>query len=118
MTHSEIQTQTGIDVVAVARLNDALRVTGLGGHTLLTTGVSALEATELAAVLRAVAAFAAFDERNDPYGEHDCAIVIVDGLQVMWKIDYYDLDLSGHSGDPANADITRRVLTIMLAEEY
>jgi hypothetical protein len=30
----------------------------------------------------------------DFYGEHDCAILTVDGLRVMFKIDYYDRDLA------------------------
>ena len=36
----------------------------------------------------------------------------------MFKIDYYDAGMRGHSPDAAESTLTRRVLTIMLAEEY
>ena len=55
---------------------------------------------------------------NDPYGEHDFGLIEVAGHRVMFKIDYYDLSLCGHSADPADPLMTRRVLTIMLAGEY
>jgi hypothetical protein len=37
---------------------------------------------------------------------------------IFWKFDYYDLDLQMASLDPANPDITARILTIMLEDEY
>jgi Protein of unknown function (DUF3768) len=36
----------------------------------------------------------------------------------MFKIDYFDRELSMHSPDPADPSVTQRVITIMLAEEY
>jgi hypothetical protein len=37
---------------------------------------------------------------------------------IFFKIDYYDKALACLSPDPANASVTERVITIMLAEEY
>src|SRR3954454_9765684 len=37
---------------------------------------------------------------------------------VLFKIDAYDLDHSGHSPDPADPSVICRVMTLMLADEY
>jgi hypothetical protein len=37
---------------------------------------------------------------------------------IMFKIDYFDQNLSMYSSDPAEPSVTQRVITIMLAEEY
>ncbi|CAN0590562.1 unnamed protein product [Laminaria digitata] len=62
--------------------------------------------------------FDVFTEDNDPHGEHDFGAFEVADQKIFWKIDYFDLALSGYSPDPANRDVTHRVLTIMLASEY
>jgi len=37
---------------------------------------------------------------------------------VFFKIDCYDLALSAHSPDAGDPNVTKRVITIMLASEY
>lgn len=104
--------------VRIRNLNDALRVTHLGGRVLISQELSMHDQHSLARILRSISLFDGFNDDNDPYGEHDCAIIEVLGLSILWKIDYYDETLSMHSPDPADENITSRVLTIMLAEEY
>jgi len=38
--------------------------------------------------------------------------------RVFWKLDYYDRDMQFASEDAANPAVTRRVLTLMLSDEY
>jgi hypothetical protein len=76
-------------------------------------GVDAVER-----IFHAIAVFDDFAEGNDPYGERDFGAVAVEGEQLFFKIDYYDQSQSHHSSNPADAAVTRRVLTVMLAEEY
>jgi hypothetical protein len=99
-------------------LNDELRRFGRGGRIMITSGIQALGTKGVARVLAAVAAFDAFTGDNDPHGEHDCAILTVDGVRVLFKIDYYDRNLTYHSPDPSDPTVTERVMTVMLANEY
>ena len=66
----------------------------------------------------AVSAFSDFSEDNDPHGERDFGAFEIGGQRLFWKIDYYDLDLALASPDAADPAVTRRILTLMLAEEY
>ena len=59
-----------------------------------------------------------FNEGNDPYKEHDFGSFDYNGNKIFWKIDYYDLNNQYYSENPANPDITNRVLTIMTVYEY
>ena len=55
---------------------------------------------------------------EDTYGERDFGAFTFRGEKVFFKVDYYDLNLEYGSDDPADASITARVVTIMLASEY
>lgn len=102
----------------IARLNDALRLTFSGGSVHITAGISALDEAFVAEALEAVRRFNTFNADNDPYAEHDFGMVVVRDKKLFWKIDYYDPRVACGSEDPANPNITHRVLTVMFAEEY
>jgi Protein of unknown function (DUF3768) len=102
----------------ISALNDELRRFGRGGRVMITSGIEALGAAAITCILAAIASFAAFTPDNDPHAEHDCAILTVDGIRVLFKVDYYDADLAYHSPDPSDPSVTRRVMTVMRADEY
>jgi hypothetical protein len=107
-----------IKAARIRELNDQLRCKALGGRIVITRGIEALGTDGVLQVLAAVARFDDFTEDNDPWGEHDCAILTVDRCRVIFKVDYFDRDLRWHSPDASDPAVTERVLTIMLAEEY
>jgi hypothetical protein len=102
----------------IRELNDQLRCKAIGGRIVITRGIEALGTEGVRNVLTAVAQFDEFSEDNDPWGEHDCAVLTIEGHRLIFKIDYYDRDLRWHSPDASDPAVTERVLTIMLAEEY
>jgi hypothetical protein len=103
---------------AIARLNDVFRQTFLGGQVMITRGIASLPADTQSRILQAVKEFNTFTKDNDPYREHDFGKLHCDGHTIFWKIDYYDLSLKWASEDPADPAKTRRVLTVMLANEF
>ena len=102
----------------IRALNDAFRKTFRGGRAIMTVGVAALSAKTQQEVFQKIQEFDAFDDENDPWGEHDFVSVEHEGQTFFAKIDYYNRDLSGHSEDTTDPEKTCRVMTIMLAEEY
>ncbi len=109
----------------IRSLNDGFRLTPwrIGSELarnelVLTRGVVDQGAAFIVRALSAVRDFTDFSEDNDPHGEHDFGTVEVDGQKLFWKIDYYDSTLTWGAEDPSDPTTCRRVLTIMLAEEY
>jgi hypothetical protein len=111
--HREIPTRERI-----AKLNDLFRTTFIGGRVILTPGFSALPEPVREECITQIRTFNRFSRDNDPYGEHDFGGILHGAHEVFWKIDCYDLTETMHSPDPSHPKLTRRVLTIMLAEEY
>ena len=119
----------------IARLNDLARsAMGVACTVVATVGFRSLSASDQSRVRELIESYDAFDEDNDPHSERDFGCVYQLGCgrwtierprshehereRVFWKLDYYDRDLAGASEDAANAALTRRVLTIMLSDEY
>ena len=119
----------------IARLNDlARRAMGVACTAVATVGFRSLTDADQSCVRELIETFDAFDEDNDPHGERDfgCVYQLGDGRwtterprsrddereRVFWKFNYYDRELMFGSEDAANPAVTRRVLTIMLADEY
>lgn len=107
----------------IRALNDQFRTGTMGdtqhlGRRLVTRGIWDLGAVACFDIMCKVRTFDTFDEDNDPWGEHDFGAFDYKGDKIFWKIDYYDKAQHMGSPDPADPDVTCRVLTVMLASEY
>lgn len=109
---------TDAEKAAIRTLNDNLRRRLEGGRVMMTQGVNALADDTLHRVLQAVQTFDDFTEDNDPYQTHEFGMIEVDDERVMFKIDAYDENFEYGSPDAADPEVTRRVMTILLASEY
>ena len=112
--------------MTIAALNDQFR-SNPGKYrknkVVMTASVSALNPFDISLLMRQVRAFSDFNEENDPFNEHDFGSINFFDTKYFWKIDYYDrksflTDTQYGSDDPANDDVTTRVLTVMEASEY
>ena len=102
----------------ICALNDRLRRTGIGGQIVMTPGVAQYGTGFTLQALRLIAEASAFDASNDPHGEHDFGVVAIESHRLFWKIDYYDATMTFGADDPSDEQACRRVLTVMMAEEY
>lgn len=102
----------------IKTLNDNFRKTFAGGRVIWTTGIDSMDFIDVVKIMEKVRYFNNFTPDNDPYGEHDFGSFDYKGKKIFWKIDYYDTNYQYLSENPANPDVTNRVLTVMLADEY
>lgn len=107
----------------IAQLNDAFRRgdPSVPGQRFLTAGVVLLLGQleiQTEALIQRVAQFNDFNEHNDPHAQHDFGAFEFHEHQLFWKVDAYDVDYALGSDDLTDLSETRRVLTIMLVEEW
>ncbi|MGB7097394.1 MAG: DUF3768 domain-containing protein [Xanthobacteraceae bacterium] len=114
MTTDAKQTKTEL----IRALNDRLRQNFSEGTAVMTCGVAALGAEAVARIVKTIEVYDNFCHANDPHEEHDFGSFEADGHTIFFKIDYYDSTLTQHSPDAADPSVTKRVITIMLAEEH
>jgi len=106
------------DTDRIRTLNDNFRRHLTGGKAVMTLGVAALGAEFVQRVVKVLIAFDDFHHDADPHEEHDFGCFELDGHKLFFKIDYFDKSLTAGSPDPADPDVTERVITLMMAEEY
>lgn len=111
----------------IARLNDQLRISPASdlGHWTFAGDLAHVirDATPMDNTVRVLSillalAEATFTEDNDPHGERDFGTFDLDGQRTMWKINYYNRDMSAGSEDPSDPAKTTRLLTIFYARDY
>lgn len=102
----------------IRELNDLLRATFTGGKVVLTVAVAMLDDQTRSRVINAARTFNAFTRHNDPWQTHDCFFFQVDGERYFCRVDCYDRSMEYGSEDPADPDVTTRVLTIGDAASY
>ena len=124
ITSGEVQQEAEL-TAKIAEQNDRFRRTWgadftVPGQIVLTRGVADLSPAAKAIIMQRVQGFDVFTEVNDPYGDHGFGAFEIGGnsYHIFWKVDLYDTDYSMGSDDPANTQVTRRILTIMHASEY
>lgn len=105
-------------VARIRALNDKLRKTGKGGEVVAVGAFAQADELEKIVAGTLLQAYDKFDAGDDPHQEHDFGTFKALTKEFIWKIDYYDLNLDGHSADPSNPDVTKRVLSIFYAEDY
>jgi hypothetical protein len=102
----------------ILALNDGMRQRLIGGMAVMTPGIAALGPEIVARIIKTIEVYDDFCHANDPREEHDFGAFDADGHKVFFKIDYFDETMTVHSPDPSDPNVTKRVITIMLAEEY
>ena len=113
MTTETKSTQTN----RIRALNDKLPKDFNQGHAVMTMGIAALGAEAVARIVQTIEVYDDLCHANDPYEEHDFGSFEAEGHTIFFKINYYDPALTVLSLDPSNPFVTKRVITIMLAEE-
>ncbi|MEM6813264.1 MAG: DUF3768 domain-containing protein [Bacteroidota bacterium] len=90
------------------------------GKYVMSQGVSHMTPDKKIKILIKTREFDEFNGDNNPHGEHDMGRFQLEDnkTDILWKIDYYDINYEFLSNDPSDLSKTRRVLTTMLSCEY
>jgi hypothetical protein len=94
------------------------RKEGVEGELRVTRDVAGRTHDFIQSAFMNVATFNDFTIDNDPHQDHSFGAFYLDGTQLFWKIDLYDLNYEYGSNRPADPSVTRRALTIMTSSEY
>jgi hypothetical protein len=101
------------DRAKIIELNDQLRTTFKGGRVQMTSSVYDLDDRLRGRALYLLSKYRKFDRDS----EHDWGTFIFCGYAFEWRIEYRSAAGPGLSGDPANPDLTFRVLTLYVVAD-
>ena len=85
---------------------------------MMTQGIQAMGEKAVQEIMAKIRAFSDFNKNNDPHKEHDMGKFTHNGETILFKLDYYDKAMEYASPDPADPNVTTRVMTIMTGFEY
>src|SRR4051794_17907270 len=102
----------------IRHYNDELRRNLTGGGAFMTLGVAAFGPDLAERIFDAITHYDNFSRDSDPHGEGDFGSIKIDGHTIFFKVDYFSQDMTQGSPDPSDPSVTKRILTIMMAEEY
>jgi Protein of unknown function (DUF3768) len=97
----------------IIELNDQLRTTFKGGRVQMTPGVYDLDAQLHGRAVYVMSKYSKFDDSS----EHDWGVFIFAGYSFEWRIEYRGKDGTGVSPDPADPEMTFRVLTLYVLQD-
>lgn len=98
----------------ITALIDAFRKAGPGKDWYITAGIQTLQ--DVRGLIQVVIDYDDFTPEIDPHCEHDMGRIVWEQEKTYFKFDYYDQQLQ-YWCDPFSPEC-RRVLTLMLTEEY
>jgi hypothetical protein len=101
------------DRAKIIELNDQLRTTFKGGRVQMTPSVYDLDARLRGRAVYVLSKYNKFDDDS----EHDWGTFIFGGYAFEWRIEYRSAVGPGLSCDPANPDLTFRVLTLYVVDD-
>jgi len=99
-------------------LNDEFRRDFTRGVAFMTPGVEALGPEKAERIINAVALHKDSLRHATGDDEGDFGELEIDGCKIFWKIDYFTKDMTMASPDPSDPSATKRVITMMLPQEY
>ena len=97
--------------------NDSFRKTFSGGEIHLSPEIQALCLEDQANILERIRTYQGFNRFSDPERLHNRGRFEYNDLSILWEIHCFDNELNDESPDPANPELTRRYLLVMLSHE-
>ena len=101
----------------IRELNDAFRQSFVGGVIVITPALEELSSKVRERVLERVRTFDEWNDKDEPFGEHDFGAFKIDGVDFFWSIECYDRSMQRGTDDPTDPEKTTRVLTVMTGED-